>query len=103
MQHFDRCIRTEMDMFTQVDLRKATFSKQANKLIVTQPLSHTIGHLLILLYGLLHWLFVDLTWWLHMNQGFRRGSRFKLLLFDGWQACDHRASFPQRRKRRATV
>src|SRR5438270_3845699 len=103
MQHFDRCMRTEMNMFTQVDLRKATFSKQANELIVTQPLPHAVRHLFILFYSLLHRPFVDLAGWLNRNPGCRWLNRHGLLLFDNRQGHGFRFSFPQRRKRITTV
>src|SRR5947209_4549189 len=103
MQHFDCCIRTEMNMLTQVNLRKASFSKQAHELIVPQPLSHAIGYLLIFVYLIPHWTFTDLKCWLNRKQGFRWRNRHRLLLFDGRQAYDHRSSFSQRRQRITTV
>src|ERR1051326_1469209 len=44
MQHLDRRIGFEKDLFPQIDLRVAAFSQQAEKLIVAKALTAIIGH-----------------------------------------------------------
>src|SRR6058998_1544143 len=44
MQHLDSGLSTKVNMLTQVDLGKTTFTQKAGKLVVTKLLTHTINH-----------------------------------------------------------
>src|SRR5579859_1997409 len=43
-QHFNRSLALQIQMFTQVDFRKPTFSQQTRQLIIAKLLSYTISH-----------------------------------------------------------
>src|SRR5947209_2244998 len=44
MQHFNSCLRIEVQMFSQIDLSKAALTKQANQAIVAKLLSYAVDH-----------------------------------------------------------
>src|SRR5437588_13082821 len=44
MEYFDGRLGPEVNMFSQIDLCEATFSQQANQLIVAKLLPYVIGH-----------------------------------------------------------
>src|SRR5450755_2476528 len=42
MQHFDRCLRFEMNMFTQIDSSEGSSSHRAHEAVIAKPLSNII-------------------------------------------------------------